>query len=68
MGGRSWSRWQFGEVSGSFQMFVQFGEVKFEVVWVGEHMEFEGFNRSWIRSSLLSMKACWKSFERVEKM
>ena len=49
-------------------MFVQFGEVKFEVVWVGEHMEFEGFNRSWIRSSLLSMKACWKSFERVEKM
>ena len=23
-------------------MFVQFGAVKFEVVWVGEHMDFKG--------------------------
>ena len=30
------------ELAGSFQCFLKLGEVKFEVVWMGKHMDFKG--------------------------
>ena len=43
---RIWSRLRnfpaLMELAGSFQCFLKFGEVKSEVVWMGEHMDFIG--------------------------